>query len=151
MKKEEFRQIVRIMDVDVDGNKSIYLALKKVKGISFSFANAICNLMGIDRKRKVGTFSEEEIEEIEKLIKNPKGIPKWLYNRRKDYDTGEDKHLVSSDVDLQKEFDIKRLKKIKCYRGMRHALGLPVRGQRTKSHFRKGRTLGVMKKGVKRK
>jgi len=50
---------------------------------------------------------------------------------------------------LRKEFDIKRLKKVKSYRGMRHAFGLPVRGQRTRSHFRKGRSVGVQKKKVK--
>ena len=69
-----------------------------------------------------------------------------MMNRRKDYEDGKDKHLLTSSLDLQKELDIKRLKKIRSYRGLRHALGQPVRGQRTKSHFRKNKTVGVQKK-----
>jgi small subunit ribosomal protein S13 len=51
-------------------------------------------------------------------------------------------------LELQKEFDIKRLKKIKSYRGFRHMSGLPCRGQRTKSNFRKNRRKGA---GIKKK
>jgi len=72
-----------------------------------------------------------------------------LFNRRRDFDTGEDLHLIASDLKLRKEFDIKNLKEIKSYRGMRHAFGLPVRGQRTKGHFRKGAAVGVRRKGLK--
>ncbi|MDO8517486.1 MAG: 30S ribosomal protein S13, partial [Nanoarchaeota archaeon] len=61
----------------------------------------------------------------------------FLVNRRKDYESGENKHLYGADLDLQKEFDIKKLKKMRAYKGIRHQLGQPVRGQRTKSHFRK--------------
>ena len=52
-------------------------------------------------------------------------------------------------MDLQNEFDIRRLKKIKSYKGIRHSLGQPVRGQRTKAHFRKGRAVGVKRVKVK--
>ena len=44
---------------------------------------------------------------------------------------------------MQREFDIRKMKKIKCYKGVRHSLGQPVRGQRTRAHFRKGRSIGV--------
>ena len=54
-------------------------------------------------------------------------------------------HLISTDLKLRKEFDIKFMKKIKSYKGMRHASGLPVRGQRTRAHFRTGTSLGVVK------
>ncbi len=64
-------------------------------------------------------------------------------------ETGKDKHLTGNELKLQKEFDIRFLKKIKCYRGMRHAYGLPVRGQRTRGNFRKGAAVGVMKKAAK--
>ena len=69
-------------------------------------------------------------------------------NRRKDIESGETKHLIGSELELQKEFDIKRLKKIRSYRGLRHALGQPVRGQRTRSHFRakKRKAVGVLNK-----
>ena len=66
-------------------------------------------------------------------------------NRRKDIDTGKNIHIIGSDLSLQKEFDIKRLKKMKCYRGVRHSTGQPVRGQRTRSHFRKNKSVGVAK------
>ena len=49
------------------------------------------------------------------------------------------------------EYLLKRLREIKCYRGIRHSLGLPVRGQRTKAHFRKGKAVGVQKGKVKSK
>jgi small subunit ribosomal protein S13 len=143
---EKLRVIVRVLDTDLDGNKKIYNSLRKIKGISFMMSNFICNSLSLDKTRKVGTLTEKEVETIENLVKNPKNIPSWLVNRRKDYDSGEDVHLVSSKLKLRKEFDLKRLKKIKSYRGLRHAIGLPVRGQRTRGHFRKGRAVGVQKK-----
>ena len=69
-------------------------------------------------------------------------------NRRRDFSTNESKHLIGSDLDLVKEFDIKRLKGIRSYRGLRHALGQPTRGQKTRSNFRTNRKKGV---GVKKK
>jgi len=138
--------MIRIANTDLEGKKSIYIALRKIKGVNFMFSNAICNLLNIDKRKKAGVLSEGEIKDIEELILNPLKFPKWLLNRRKDYDSGEDLHIVGSRLKLRKEFDIKRLKKIKVYRGMRHAFGLPVRGQRTRAHFRKGRAVGVQKK-----
>lgn len=146
----ELRQIVRIIDADISGEKGIYNALRQVTGISYSFSNAICNIMNFDKNKKVGSLSDEELAKINDIIKNPNKyeIPNFILNRRKDYDSGEDKHLIASDLKLTQSFDIKRLKKIKSYRGMRHAVGLPVRGQRTKGHFRHGKTVGVRKKGI---
>jgi len=144
--KEESR-IVRIMSKDIEGNKTIYAGLTKIKGVSWTFSNAICNKLGFDKKRKIGSLSNEEIKKISDFIKNPK-IPAHLLNRRKDLETGEDKHLTGSDLELRKEFDIKRLKKIKSYRGFRHMSKLPTRGQRTKSNFRKNRAKGS---GIKKK
>ena len=141
--------MIRIANTDLEGRKHIYVALRKIKGVGFMFSNAICNSLGLDKKRKAGTLEEKEIKAIEALIENPGKFPKWLLNRRKDYDTGDDLHVFGSRLKLRKEFDVKRLKKIKSYRGMRHAFGLPVRGQRTRAHFRKGRSVGVQKKKLK--
>jgi len=154
MEKEEKNQgkeetLVRIMATDIPGNKSVYAGLTKIKGVSWSFSNAICKVLNIDKKTKIKELSEKEIDNISEFIKNPK-IPVFILNRRKDFESGKNKHLVGADLDLQKEFDIKRLRKIKSYKGIRHILGLPVRGQRTKAHFRKGRAVGV-KKGKIRK
>ena len=146
---DKIKVMIRVANTDLIGNKHIYIALRKIKGVGFMFSNAICNLLNLDKQRKIGTLEENEIKAIEALIANPGKFPKWLLNRRKDYDTGEDLHIVGSRLKLRKEFDTKRLMKIKSYRGMRHAFGLPVRGQRTRAHFRKGRAVGVHKKKLK--
>ena len=146
---EVIKSIIRVINTDIDGNKTTYNGLRKVKGINFMFANAICSYLNIDKNKKLGTLTPEEIKKIESLVGNPEILPKWLLNRRKDYDTGKNLHLTTSKLKLSKEFDIKRLKQIKSYRGLRHAWNLPVRGQRTKAHFRKGKTVGVQKKKIK--
>jgi len=140
-------KVIRLMSTDIEGNQSIYSGLTDVKGISWSFSNAICNALGLDKKRRIGSLTEAEIEKLESFIKKPT-LPSYLVNRRSDFDSGEDLHLIVSDLDLQKEFDIKRLKKIKSYRGLRHMSGLPSRGQRTKANFRKNRRKGS---GIKKK
>lgn len=141
-----YEKIIRIMQTDIDGGKQIYVGLTKIKGVSWSLANAICNKLGLNKKKKISSLSNEEIKKIEEFIQNPQ-VPGFLMNRRKDLDSGKDMHVLGSDLDLRKEFDIKRLKKIKSYKGLRHALGQPVRGQRTRSHFRKkGKSVGVIKK-----
>jgi small subunit ribosomal protein S13 len=147
-KEQEYNErVIRILSKDIEGGMSIYVGLSKIKGISWAFANALCKVLGIDKKRKIGSLTNEEIQKITEFAKNPK-IPNYLLNRRKDFETGEDKHLTGGDMELQKEFDIKRLKKIKSYKGYRHSSGLPVRGQRTKSNFRKNRRKGA---GIKKK
>ena len=140
-------RVVRILSKDIEGKMSVYSGLAKIKGVSWSFSNAICNSLGIDKKKKIGSLSNEEITKISEFVKNPKA-PTFLLNRRKDFQSGEDKHLNGSDLELQQEFDIKRLKKIKSYRGLRHISNLPLRGQRTRSHFRKNRRKGS---GIKKK
>jgi small subunit ribosomal protein S13 len=141
VEKEE-RSMVRILATDIPGNKSVYSGLARIKGVSWSLSNAICNKLNIDKKKKISQLNEKEINEITNFVKNPT-LPGFMLNRRKDFDTGEDKHLVGSDLELRKEFDIKRLRQIKSYRGLRHATGQPTRGQRTKAHFRKNKTVGV--------
>jgi len=140
-------KLVRIISKDIEGKLNLYTGLTKIKGVSWSLSNAVCKILGMDKKRKVGSLTDQEIKKIEGFLKNPK-VPSYLLNRRLDLETGENKHLTGTDLELQKEFDIKRLKKIKSYRGLRHSAGLPLRGQRTKSHFRKNRRKGS---GIKKK
>jgi small subunit ribosomal protein S13 len=142
---EELKGIVRIGDADVLGNKTLFFALNQIRGVSDMMANAICVVSGLDKNLKVGSLSDAQVEKLENLIKSPEGIPSWLYNRRKDLDTGVDKHLISANLKLQREFDVKNMKKIKSYKGMRHSMGLPVRGQNTRAHFRRGKSIGVKK------
>ena len=146
---EQFKNIVRVLSTDIDGNRKVFIALRKIRGISFIFSNAICNNLNIDKDRKIGSLSNEEIKKIEDLVDNPVSLPKWLLNRRRDFESGEDIHVTTAKLRLSYEFDLKRLKKTKSYRGLRHAWGLPVRGQRTRSNFRHGKTIGVTKKATK--
>ena len=144
----ELKYFVRIANTDLEGNKSISYALPKIKGIGYNFAMAICKVLNLDIDKKTGYLTEEEIKNINNIIKDPDKIPSWMYNRKKDIETGKNRLIIGSDLKLNKEFDIKRLKKIKSYVGMRHASGQPVRGQRTRSNFRKGTAVGVIKKKI---
>ena len=145
----EFRELIRIIDRDIPGNTAIFMAMTKVKGIDFMMANAICNVLNVNRTEKCGNFTHEQIEKIEDAMKHPDkyGIPSWLFNHRKDLETGADKHVVASDLKLQTEMDIRFVKKIRVYRGIRHTKGSKkVRGQHTRSTGRRGSTLGVQRK-----
>jgi len=154
-KKREERAIVeesliRILSTDIPGSRNIYTGLTRIKGVSWGFSNAICFKLGIDKNRKISSLNQEEIANISEFIKNP-SLPEFMLNRRKDFETGKTTHIHGTNLDIQKEFDVKRLKKIRSYRGLRHATGQPARGQRTKSHFRakgKGikRAVGVVSK-----
>ncbi len=147
-KEEKYEgKLIRIASKDIEGEKKVYPGLTKIKGVSWGVANAVCTQLKIDKKRKIGSLTEEEIKRISEFLKNPT-ISAFLLNRRNDFESGKNLHLTGSDLELQKDFDIKRLKKIKSYRGMRHMSGLPMRGQRTKAHFRKNRSKGV---GIKKK
>jgi len=145
--KKYEEKLIRILSKDIEGGLKVYVGLTKIKGISWSLSNAICKGLNLDKNRKIGSLSKEEIEKINDFIKKPK-MPVYLFNRKMDLDTGENKHLIGTDLELQKEMDIGRLKKIKSYRGLRHAVGLPLRGQRTKSHFRRNKRKSV---GIKKK
>ncbi|MFH1249446.1 MAG: 30S ribosomal protein S13 [archaeon] len=148
MQKEEkiyAAGIVRIMATDIPATSAIYCGLTKIKGISWSISNAMCHLLKLDGKKKMNSLTESEIEKITEFLKKP-SLPVFIMNRRRDVESGVDKHLIKTDLDLQKEFDIRNMKKIRSYKGWRHASGQPVRGQRTKSHFRtSGKSLGVHK------
>jgi small subunit ribosomal protein S13 len=144
-KKQE--QIIRFVDTNLDGRKPVEIAIRKVAGVSFMFSNAIVNVCNLKNK-KLGELSEKELKVLEDAVIHPEkfNIPSWMFNRKKEPTTGKDKHLTASQLELTKKMDINVLKKIKCYRGVRHILGLPVRGQRTRSSFRKGTSVGVKKK-----
>ena len=139
------KSIIRILGADISGEASIYPGLTRIKGVSWSFSNALCTFLGIDKKRKISSLNASEIEKISSFMKKPVGLKDFLLNRRRDIETGEDKHLITSDLELQRDFDIRRMKQTRSYKGWRHALGQPVRGQRTRSHFRKGRSIGVQR------
>ncbi|MEM1593249.1 MAG: 30S ribosomal protein S13 [Archaeoglobaceae archaeon] len=142
-----FKHIVRIADTDLDGNRNVVHALTAIPGIGIRMARSIVNLTGIDAKKRLGYLADEEIEKLRSIIEEKiEELPAWMLNRRFDPVTGQNLHLLSKDVQFAKMLDIERMIKIKCYRGVRHAKGKKVRGQRTRSTGRKGRTVGVIRK-----
>ena len=148
MSSEEFRHLVRVSGFDCRGDLQAWVALTKIKGVSRRFALAVLRVLDIDPWQRMGYLSEEDVSRIEEVIKNPveNGIPEWFLNRRKDVWTGEDKHLVGADLRYVLKRDIDIMKKTKSWKGIRHALGLKVRGQKTRTTGRRGLTLGVSKR-----
>lgn len=146
----DVQEIVRLADTDVDGTKRIPDALRDIKGVSYTAANAITTNLPFDPETRLGALSEEDRATIEEVLENPDehDIPAWVRNRRKDRETGEDKHLTEADLELTEQFDIRRMKEINSYKGRRHRMGLPVRGQKTQSSFRSGEKVGVERERV---
>ncbi len=145
---EQFKYIVRIAGTDIDGRLKTVYGLAKIKGVGVNLAYALCRFMGLDPDKRVGFLSDTEIKKIENALKNPAnyGLPSWMFNRRKDHETGQDLHLIGAELIFAVKQDIEREKRIKSWRGIRHALGLKVRGQRTHTTGRLGVTVGVRKK-----
>ncbi len=142
-----FKHIVRIADTDLDGNKNLMFALTGIKGVGLRTARCIINELEVDGRAKLGELDDETIQKIKSFIEeNIESLPSWLLNRRKDPHTGKDLHLFSKDVDFARMLDIEKMIKMKCYRGVRHAKGKKVRGQRTRSTGRFGRTVGVIRR-----
>jgi small subunit ribosomal protein S13 len=147
---KEFRHITRIAEKDLDGTQKVAHALSRVKGVGISLANSIVSKAGVNPDIRLGFLSEQEIEKLEDVIKNPTkyGIPEWLFNRQKDMETGKDVHITGSELVLHEKTDIDLMKTTKSWKGYRHSYGLKVRGQRTKCTGRKGKAIGVKKKAL---
>jgi small subunit ribosomal protein S13 len=96
----------------------------------------------------IGLLKEDQIKKINEIIKDPVkfGIPSWFVNHVKERASGKDIHITGSTLALYERNDVDRLKKLRTYRGVKHAVGHKVRGQRTKSTGRGGRSLGVSRK-----
>ncbi|MHA1260647.1 MAG: 30S ribosomal protein S13 [Candidatus Freyarchaeota archaeon] len=148
MSSEEYRYIVRVAGTDLDGSKKFLYALTDIKGVGIRLADAILRVAGLDPNIRLGYVSDQDVKKVEEILADPAkfGIPGWMLNRQKDVSTGRDRHLIGSDLTLTIKSDIDTLRRTKSYRGIRHALGLKVRGQRTKTTGRKGQTVGVRRK-----
>lgn len=146
-KPDKRLQIVRLGETNLDGSKKVKDAIRSINGVSFAYAKAISNIFE-KAEKTVSELSEAELEKLDDIITHPEkyGIPDWFYNRRKDPESGNNIHLVTSQLDFTQKMDINKEKKIKSYKGMRHMFDLPVRGQRTRGSFRKGKVVGVSKK-----
>ena len=115
--------MIRITGVILPQNKHINIALRSVFGIGKKRALEICEKVGIEPVKKVSEITEDVANLIQKAVN--------------DYE-------VEGDLRRRIAMNIKRLRDIKCYRGMRHRRSLPCRGQRTKTNARtrKGRAKG---------
>lgn len=125
--------MARIAGVDIPSNKRGEIALTYIYGIGRSKSNTILKEAGVDKELKVRDWTDEQITSVREVITN----------------TTKTEGELRSEVQL----NIKRLMDIGCYRGIRHRLGLPVRGQSTKNNARtrKGRkkTVANKKKATK--
>lgn len=148
---DNFKYIIRVLNTNLEGRRQLMYSLTAIKGIGRRLAHFICNKARVDPKKRAGDIQEEELEEIQKIIADPKayGVPDWFLNRNKDFREGTDMHVTSNMLDTKIREDIERMKKAKRHRGLRHLWLLKVRGQMTKSTGRKGVTIGVVRKGKK--
>jgi small subunit ribosomal protein S13 len=108
--------MTRIVGVDLDPKKPIHIALTKIYGIGRSRAKEILLKTGINPQIRTHQLTQEEIARIEQMI--------------------EQNYKVEGELRKEIALNIKRLMDIGCYRGLRHRVGLPVRGQRTRSNAR---------------
>ena len=149
----EFNYIVRLHGSNLDGTKMLPYALCELKGVGIRVARTMIKRLNLDPNTRLGELSDSDVRRIEVILDNPasRGIPKWMLNRRKDPQTGKDLHPLASDLDLAHKDDIDLMREIRSWKGERHSRGLKVRGQRTKTTARKGRSVGVSRKGVQQR
>ena len=123
--------MARLLGVDIPNRKKIEFSLRYIYGIGPTRAKAILDATGIDPDRRTYELNEQELSSISNYII-------------------EQKLMVEGDLRRAITNNLKRLQSIRCYRGLRHQRGLPVRGQRTitNARTRKGgrKTVGVVRK-----
>ena len=108
--------MARIAGVDIPNNKRVEIALTYIYGIGRKSANDILAKTGINPDTRAKDLTEDEVAKLREIIEN--------------------EYTVEGDLRRNIAYDIKRMKDIGCYRGIRHRKGLPVRGQRTKTNAR---------------
>ncbi len=123
--------MARIAGVDIPRNKKVAYSLRYVYGIGYSQAENICDKAGVKHDTRVQDLKEKEVMDIRKAIT-------------------ELEIKVEGELRSEVAMNVKRLKDIGTYRGLRHRRGLPVNGQRTKTNARtrkgKKKTVGMGKK-----
>lgn len=124
---------MRVAGIDIPDNKRGEIALTYIFGIGKSSAQKILFNAGIDLSKKASDWSEEESNKIRNIIS--------------------ESYKIEGDLKSEVRLNIKRLLDIGCYRGIRHRVGLPLRGQKTKNNSRtrkgKRKTVANKKKAVK--
>ncbi len=148
--KPRMGNIIRVAETNLDGSKPVRLAIQRIRGVGNMFGNAV-SIVSRFGDRKLESLSQEELKKLVEIIQNPEkfAIHSWMFNRRKDPIKGMDRHLGASTLEFAMKMDINEMKKLKTYKGIRHSYGLPVRGQRTRGSFRKGKAVGVKRQKQK--
>ncbi|NDD57811.1 MAG: 30S ribosomal protein S13 [Chlamydiae bacterium] len=106
----------RIIGIDIPDNKRLEISLTYIYGVGRKLSNDIIEKLGLDKNMKAHSLSEDDIARINSVLTS--------------------EYAVEGDLRRQIQNNIKRLISIHSYRGMRHRLGLPVRGQRTRTNAR---------------
>jgi len=121
----------RVAGVNIPDQKQIQIALTYIYGIGFSLSRKILNETKIDPSKKAGELKGEEIKKLKEII--------------------EKNYKIEGELKREKMKNVKRLKDISCWRGLRHARGLPVRGQTTRTNSRtiRGNVRRTMSSGRK--
>ncbi len=154
VEKESFRGIVRIAGKDMKGEVPLSRALIRVRGISHTLAVSASAVLhrelSIDPKTRVGDLTEVQIESIDRVLQDlpAHGIPAYLFNRRGDYLSGTDRHVIMNDLIFENTQDVEREKKLFTWKGYRFSYGQKVRGQRTRNTGRTGMAVGVLRKAI---
>lgn len=147
---EDIKYFVRIGQTDLDGTKTVERALTELDGIGRRAARVVAEHSGVDRTATLGRLDESPIEDIKTAVNNfSEEAPDWMTNRRKDFYSGDTRHITGSDVELTRNQDVNRMRMIRSYKGVRHERGQKVRGQRTKSTGRSEGTIGVNVERIK--
>ncbi len=109
------KNLARIAGVDIPRNKRVEISLTYIYGVGKSISNEILARAEVNKDTKVKDLTEEEVGKIRKIV---------------------DEYKIEGELRKEIRLNIKRLTDIKCYRGLRHRMGLPVRGQKTKTNAR---------------
>lgn len=106
----------RVIGIDIPENKRLEISLTYIYGIGRKLSNDIIEMLGLDKNMRANRLTEDQIAQLNTLLQS--------------------KFVVEGDLRRQVQNNIKRLISIHSYRGLRHRLGLPVRGQRTRTNAR---------------
>lgn len=151
VEEDQFQELLRVCNTNVDGKRQLMYALTQIKGIGRRYANLLCKKVGLNPYVRAGGLSPEQLEQLNDIIEHPENykIPRWFVNRPREFTNDGFSHVYGSTLDITLRDDLTRLKKIKSERGLRHAWGTKVRGQHTKSTGRGGKSVGVAAKKKK--
>merc|ERR1712094_91691 len=145
--QDQFQHILRVLNTNVDGRHKVPFALTAIKGVGRRFAFMVCKKAEVNLQKRAGELTNEEIDKLVAVISNPlQFMPAWFVNRKKYIKDGKTSHVYANLLDTKMRESLERLWKVRAHRGLRHGWGLRVRGQKTCTTGRHGKTVGVARK-----